>query len=149
MNAPQPIAGNPVLQRCGRVGRKVFVRPADGAPGDAIVDALIGIEALLNAENKPELTLRVALNYASLSTKDLRHRNFRRLKDLYNVRSRIVHGDRPDKSYRVDGVNYQLPEIAAMSKELLRELIHLFVLNDDLRHNARIDSAFWENKYFD
>ncbi len=44
------------------------LRDAEGrqSASDSVVDALIGIEALLNSENSGELTLRIGLNCASL-----------------------------------------------------------------------------------
>jgi hypothetical protein len=119
------------------------------SPVDAIVDAFVGVEALLNSDNVPELTMRVALNYATLSPPNRRHHNYRRLKDLYKVRSRIVHGDfKPGSSYKVDDSSLNISEVATISKELLRELIHAFVANDELRIKAKLDVPYWEQRYF-
>ena len=116
---------------------------------DAIIDAFVGIEALLNSENTPEITTRVALNYASLSPKTVRQSNYRKLKDLYNVRSKIVHGAyKAGTSYEIDGVTREINEIALASKALLRELIQRFVNDDGLRKQIKIDTKFWEAKYF-
>jgi Apea-like HEPN len=116
---------------------------------DAIIDAFVGIEALLNSENTPEITTRVALNYASLSPKTVRQSNYRKLKDLYKVRSNIVHGKfKPGTSYKIDGVPHEINEAAVASKALLRELVRWFVSADDLREHADIDTKFWEGRYF-
>lgn len=116
---------------------------------DAIIDAFVGIEALLNSENTPEITTRVALNYASLSPKTVRQSNYRKLKDLYNVRSKIVHGAyKAGTSYKIDGVTREINEIALASKALLRELIQRFVNDDGLREQIKINTKFWEAKYF-
>lgn len=119
------------------------------SPIDGIVDAFVGIEALLNSENAPELTMRVALNYACLCSREQRRARYRTLKDLYKVRSKIVHGDyKANGTFTIAGVSKQVSEIAAESKAILRDLIRTFVMDEQLRHKAKVDSAFWEERYF-
>ena len=115
----------------------------------AIVDSFIGIEALLNPDNTPELTLRVALNYSTLGLKNEAHERFKKLKDMYKVRSKIVHGDhKPDVPYKVAGLPKSIDEIAMMSKEVLRELVRKFAEDDQLRLIAKLDIEYWERRYF-
>lgn len=120
------------------------------SPVDAIVDAFVGIEALLNPDNAPELSLRVALNYATLGPSESARSRFRTLRDLYKVRSKIVHGDHKEGgTYKVCGSARSTNEIADISKALLRNLIHTFIHDDKLRSEVKkLDIGFWEERYF-
>ena len=63
--------------------------------GDALVDYVIGIEALLGlAEERTELSYRFRVRGSVLLSKKRSDRkaNIRMLRDLYDLRSRIVHG---------------------------------------------------------
>lgn len=123
------------------------LREAEGRSSstDALVDAVIGIEALLNTENKPEVTMRVAMNYACLFPLAERPQRYKRIKDLYAARSKIVHGDASADAG--DSIAR-----AADAKELLRELIRVFWAEDVLRgadkKPTKLNVAFWEARYF-
>jgi hypothetical protein len=93
--------------------------------------------------------MRVALNYSTLLPKQLRYTEFKQLKELYGVRSKIVHGNyKINRKYTVAGEQHDLDEIAKMSKETLREVIHLFLKDDELRLVGEINGDFWEKRYF-
>ncbi|MBI4336336.1 MAG: hypothetical protein HY683_00705 [Chloroflexi bacterium] len=76
------------------------LRLLDGASrdraDDAIVDYSIGLEALLTAGARDELSYRLALRGAHILTWDggNRKQRFNELRDFYNVRSSIVHGSK-------------------------------------------------------
>lgn len=117
---------------------------------DSVIDSFVGIEALLNPGNAPELTLRVALNYSTLGPVASAQERFRELRDLYKVRSKIVHGDEDVSGlYRVGDRKCSLDEIARRSIDLLRRVVHQFVNDPDLRSVAKLDTSYWEARYFD
>ncbi|MDP8943387.1 MAG: HEPN domain-containing protein [Actinomycetota bacterium] len=67
-------------------------------PGDALVDAVIALEAIFAGTDQGELSFRIAAALAALLEPDdagARERVFKEARDLYAARSRIVHGQRP------------------------------------------------------
>jgi len=65
---------------------------------DAILDATIGLESLLVAGDRNEITHKLALRMAALSTlaKDKKYNRvkvFQDIKDIYSFRSGVAHGD--------------------------------------------------------
>jgi hypothetical protein len=118
------------------------------SPRDAIVDAFVGIEALLNPFSDGELSFRLAMNYSTFGPVEERHARYRKLRDLYKVRNRIVHGAKEGDVHKVDGQTYPLYEISQMSKALLREVIKGFVDDQALRSLPALSAAFWEDRHF-
>jgi hypothetical protein len=125
--------------------RDAELRPS---PRDAVVDAFVGIEALLNPFADGELSFRLAMNYATFGPPTERHGRYRKLRDLYKVRSRIVHGAKEGDTYKLDDRTYSLYEISNLSKALLREVIREFVDNQALRSLPSLSAKFWEDRYF-
>jgi len=125
--------------------RRLYQSSLRPAHADAIVDAVIGVEALLNTENLPEVTMRVAMNYASLFDRSERAVRYARIKALYRARSDIVHGRGAPRGADAGTV-------AQEATALLRELISRFWKDDALRGGVpkpmKLDVAYWEARYF-
>lgn len=112
------------------------------SPVDALLDAVIGLEALLNPNDSSELSFRVALNYAFLGTAEVRRVRFEKIRDIQKVRNRVVHG----------GLNLQskdaplIHEQAAIAKACLRDSIQSFLFDNSLSGNRKLDADFWLNR---
>lgn len=117
-------------------------------PRDAIADAFVGIEALLNPSGAGELSFRIAMNYATLGLEDDSYTRYRGLRDLYKVRSKIVHGAREADTYPVDGAYLAQGDIASKAKTVLRDVIKHIVSCPDLRDRSSLDDAVWEARLF-
>ena len=109
------------------------------SPVDALLDVVIGLEALLNPMDSAELAFRVALNYAFLTGAETRRERYERVRALQKTRNRVVHG----------GLNLQSPdaavihEHAGLAKACLRDSIKSFLLDPTLAGNRRLDADFW------
>lgn len=71
---------------------------AEENPGDALVDFVIALEALLlQGVKEGELRFRFSLFGANLldGQLDERQENYKRLQELYDLRSQVVHGNKP------------------------------------------------------
>ncbi len=75
-------------------------------------------------------------------------RVYRKLRDHYKVRNRIVHGAKEGDVHKVDGQTYSLYEVSQMSKALLREVIKGFVDDEALRSLPSLSAVFWEDRHF-
>lgn len=109
------------------------------SPVDALLDAVIGLEALLNPNDYSELSFRVALNYAFLGPAANRRVRFERVREIQKVRNRVVHG----------GLNLQskeaslIHENAIIAKSCLRDAILSFLFDSSLAGNRKLDVDFW------
>lgn len=111
---------------------------------DALLDAVIGLEVLLNPMDSSELAFRVALNYAFLSPAEHRRDRYDRVRQIQKIRNRVVHGglspQSPDAS--------TLDESAALAIACLRDALKCFLLDDSLRGNRKLDASFWLDRLF-
>jgi hypothetical protein len=122
-------------------------------PQDRLVDAVIGLEALLlaglrNEDRRGELKYRFSLHYSTLfGTPEERHRAFRVAKDLYDLRSTIAHGGVPKEGgSRVGDEKLNLEGAALRATEVLRGVIRHF-----LPHAVAApykQPQFWDRAYF-
>ena len=109
------------------------------SPVDALVDAAIGLEVLLNPMDTAELAFRVALNYAHLGTPELRRERYDRIRTIQKTRNRVVHG----------GLNIQsqgaplIHDHAGLAKACLRDAVKSFLLDSTLTGNKKLDAEFW------
>jgi len=113
-----------------------------------LIDAVIGLEALLLADLQAELAFRFSLNYSTLSdTPENRHRDFLVAKQLYGLRSTIAHGTVPTRKRRGAGKeSVSVPEAATVATEALRRVIRHFLPQTG---NAPYrNHQFWERAYF-
>lgn len=112
------------------------------SPVDALLDAVIGLEVLLNPSDSSELSFRVALNYAFLGSTNDRRARFDRIRNLQKMRNRVVHG----------GLNLQsndaslIHEQAVIAKACLRDSIQSFLFDNSLSGNRKLDADFWLNR---
>ncbi len=109
------------------------------SPVDALLDAVIGLEVVLNPMDFSELAFRVALNYAFLAPPELRRERYDRVRLLQKTRNRVVHG----------GLNLQsadaatIHEHAILAKACLRDVLQSFLLDGSLNGNKKLDADFW------
>ena len=109
------------------------------SPVDALLDAVIGLEVVLNPMDSSELAFRVALNYAFLAPPELRRERYDRVRLLQKTRNRVVHG----------GLNLQsadaatIHEHASLAKACLRDVLQSFLLDGSLNGNKKLDADFW------
>lgn len=122
-------------------------------PEDRLVDAVVGLEAILLAalgsdDRRGELKFRFALHYSTLHpTVEERLSAFRKAKDLYDIRSRIAHGSTTDKrEHRVGDRRMSLAEAAKEACQMLRGTINHFLENT--LGDAYARSGYWEARYF-
>jgi Apea-like HEPN len=123
-------------------------------PQDKIMDAVVGMEALLLAglgkeDRRGELKYRFSIHFSTLfkSPQD-RHNAFRIAKDLYDLRSTIAHGSSLTRDkFRIGAEkDLNLIEASKRATENLRMVIQYFL--------PKVGSAtyknheFWERAYF-
>jgi hypothetical protein len=122
-------------------------------PQDRLVDAVIGMEALLLAglgkeDRKGELKFRFSLHYATLfGTPEERHRAFRVAKHLYDLRSVVAHGSSLGEGvFPIGDEKLKLPEAAKRASETLRHLVRHFL--PSVKQVPYKKHEFWERGYF-
>lgn len=109
------------------------------SPVDSLLDSIIGLEVMLNPNDRDELAFRVALNYAFLGKASERRRRFESIRDIQKVRNRVVHG----------GLNLQskdaalIQDSAEAAKACLRDTITRFLEDKELAGNAKLNADFW------
>lgn len=115
------------------------------SPVDALLDAIIGLEVLLNPIENSEKTFRVSLNFALLGDKSERMERYRTLKDIQNTRNEIVHGGANLKSKHAS----KIYEHAELAKKYLREVILVFLKTEILRKTTTLKAEYWLEKMFE
>ena len=88
-------------------------------PEESFLLFAIALESIVLPQQRPELTHRLSLRVARLLAKDRssRTRHSKKIKDLYGIRSRIVHSG----SYEID-IN-ELNSIRIYTKEIIAEML--------------------------
>jgi hypothetical protein len=122
-------------------------------PQDQLVDAVIGMEALLLAglnkeDRRGELRFRFSLHYSTLfGTAEERHQAFRVARHLYDLRSTVAHGATlGDGDFPVGDERLKLPDAAKRASETLRHLVRHFL--PDVKNAPYKKHEFWERAYF-
>lgn len=117
---------------------------------DSLLDAAIGLEALLNAENKDEITMRMALNYASLFPMADRVARAQAFRDVYRVRSKVAHGEHLDGATEEKLGDEKRPraEFATAAREMLREVLVAFLSDPTLLAQPKLTTRAWEERYY-
>jgi hypothetical protein len=122
-------------------------------PQDRIVDAVIGMEALLlaglgNEDRRGELRFRFSIHYSTLfKSPEERYRAFRVAKDLYDLRSMIAHGSTlKDDEFRVGEERLKMGDAAKRATEALRMVIQHFLPEAKAAPYKKPD--FWDRAYF-
>jgi hypothetical protein len=103
-------------------------------PEDSVIDLSICLEALLlsglgNEEDRGNVSYRFALHGARLLAKDIgdRRRLYRKLKQVYGVRSKIVHGAESYDLPKGDlGKEITIDQFCASLEEIARACFHRF-----------------------
>jgi len=117
-------------------------------PHDRIVDAVIGMEALLLSsitDRQGELSFRFSLNYAMLFPPEQRQSAFRFARDIYGLRSKIAHGSFVNNECKIDGVKISILDAAKKATTSLRTIIFSFLKKKDALYK---NSEFWQRRYF-
>jgi len=117
-------------------------------PRDRLIDAVIGLEALLLAAIKGgELSFRFALNFAMLEADPAkRPAAFRTASDLYSLRNTLAHGGRPTEPIHIADRRLSLADAAKEACDHLRALLAKFLPMNAQPDYKNVD--FWKNKYF-
>jgi hypothetical protein len=121
-------------------------------PRDALLDAAIGLEAILLHEAsadhryKGETRYRFAMHYAALSPPAERERAFHLARDLYDARSAVAYGS-ADELFRLDGKKVPLSQVADRAKATLREVVRVFLPSAD--HPAYVTEGYWTSRLFE
>jgi hypothetical protein len=115
-------------------------------PRDAIVDAVIGLECILlaNLGERTELRFRFSLRYASFFSKEERQEAFYTARDLYDLRSRIAHGQSPCAKEKIHGKMLTLAESATLARSALRKIIAFFMANSQAP--AFMNDDYWVSR---
>jgi hypothetical protein len=134
---------------CRRLGSAAIRRD----PSDRLLDAAIGLEAILLAPTatdkyKGEVRYRFALNYAThFKVGTRRELAFERARDIYDLRSLIAHGGKPKDLNRVGEDRLSLNDGAIQARRMLRSLV-LHYLNRD--NPSEIEhAAYWNKRLLD
>lgn len=99
-------------------------------PGDAIIDYITGLEALYIRGSSDNLNFRLSVLIAAVLGKSQSFEDKKKIldfiKDMYNLRSRIVHGDRSKESIKFIGKKLNHQNILKL-EEYLRKSLKLFI----------------------
>lgn len=107
---------------------------------DALVDAMVGFEAILNPMDDRELSFRIALNYAFLFPEALRREKFDELSRIQKTRNRIVHGGmKANDPKQME----ELSEVLQIAKEGLRNCIKMLIFDLEVGNGRNLDTNFW------
>lgn len=109
------------------------------SPVDALLDAVIGLEVLLNPNERAELSFRVALNYAYLGNPNDRRSRYESVRDIQVTRNRVVHGGLNLNSKDAAKIH----EHATLAKACLRDSVTRFLTDESLSGTAKLDADFW------
>jgi hypothetical protein len=107
---------------------------------DGVIDAVIGLEALLTPDHNTDMSFRLALNFALIGPKSERNERFKNLKELSSVRGKIVHGNQPMES--------KLFIKAGEARHCLRHALSWCLKREDLTRVQRFPQDFWTNYVF-
>lgn len=133
---------------CSRYGSAVVRRSA----ADRLLDAVVGLESILlhgvgDAKDRGELRFRLALRYATLVEQGSNRKYaFRTMRDIYDARSKIVHGEGAEKPFGIGDQKLSADEVAGKARDSLRDVILAF-LPDDPRPRFTLQS-FWDDLLF-
>mgnify|MGYP000574926758 CR=1 FL=1 len=111
---------------------------------DSVLDATIGLEALLN-DGKHEMTHKIALRIAALfglnDPKAERSEVFRQMKKIYEFRSAIAHGSaRLEKKREIKLTEETVAPAVQIATDFLRKAIRILAQNPQFLDPPRIDS---------
>jgi hypothetical protein len=118
-----PVTEPAMLLACSRLADAEIRRK----PEDKILDAVIGMEALLLADHvadKGELSFRLSSRFAALESDITKRRSaFKLAKDLYSLRSVVAHGTPLKSPVKLGSERVDPSKAANIATETLRSLI--------------------------
>jgi hypothetical protein len=114
------------------------------SPVDSLLDAVIGLEVLLNPMDTSELAFRVAVNYALLGQPEHRRDRYDRVRLIQKTRNRVVHGGLSLQSAQGSIIQ----EHADLACACLRDALKAFLLIPEFQGNRRLDADFWLDRLF-
>jgi hypothetical protein len=114
-------------------------------PLDRILDAVIGMEALLLTGITSELSFRFSLNYAMLFPQEQRQSAFKFAQDIYGLRSKIAHGSFIGNEFKIEGQKVPISDASDKATEALRKIILNFLGKQNAPYKK---PEFWQNRYF-
>jgi hypothetical protein len=106
---------------------------------DGLLDAVIGLETLLNPNDSTELAFRVAINFAFLGNPDQRRSRYEAIRDVQKTRNKIVHGGLASG----DAAIARVQEHWATARESLRDVIVRMLEDTAFDPPVRMDAEFW------
>ena len=120
-----------------------YLRSSDD---DSIIDATIAMEALFGDSDNQEMTHKLALRMAALSSLDVRrerstHDIFKDTKKIYKFRSKVVHGRKEKEINKVRFINQPTGKVPVVEVALanLRQAIRVFAENPQFLEPELID----------
>lgn len=109
------------------------------SPVDALLDAVIGLEVLLNPMDYAELSFRVALNYSYLTGESERRQRYEHVRDIQKTRNKVVHGGLNLRSKDAPIIHVH----AVLAKACLRDALRRFLSEPTFEGNSKLDVDFW------
>jgi len=116
-------------------------------PRDCLLDAFIGLEALLLGGSKDEKSFQLSVRAAHIVGDTPERRQFvaTLLRKGYGIRSALVHGDIPKGGVKVEGVEMDLTTLAREVMDVLRESIRRVLLQPEL-HDSLVLSKILDRR---
>lgn len=116
---------------------KSYIEPY--TPRDSFLDLMIALENLFLKETHQELSYKLSIRMAYILGVDKKERinNFNFMRDAYNLRSKILHGEKLDKLN-----NKKFLEL----RKLTRKSIIYFLKNKEHWNSAKLDNLILEAK---
>lgn len=118
---------------------------------DSILDATIGLEALLSDDNRQEMTHKLAMRVGALiklakSPQKSPYEVFQDVKKIYGYRSAVVHGSTDAHKRReiVSSDNRRIP-VTPLAVDYLRMALHALIEYPQYRQPAKIDEELLLN----
>lgn len=132
---------------CGRLA----AAQARTEPRDKLIDAVVGLEAILLANKgderyRGEMRFRFAMNYAVLhELPEGRYGQFNIARNFYDLRSRLVHGEQVNE-HEIGDQTMSLRDAADKACETLRITVGRFL--PGARRPEYLGSNYWPKRYF-
>lgn len=137
---------NPKLQLAARRLSACYLRDS---PEDVVLDATIGLEALLGDGQRGEMTYKLSVRSAALlgafDATELSLDVARHIKKIYSYRSAIVHGSSSDRSKIVRLANGGTVPTEYRAVNLLSRILRTLLLHPDYLDVTKIDDELLIN----
>lgn len=117
---------------------------------DSVLDATIGLEALLSDDDKQEMTHKLAMRIAALTKVSDKFPHtpidaYKYVKSIYAYRSAVVHGStKSDKKRVIQFVDRPAKEASTLALEYLRLVLEILIIHPKFRKPADVDKFLLE-----